>query len=343
MTGSAEKSICILGAGAWGGTLAWLLGQNKNVFLWSHNENKIKEIASTKTLHSPRELILSQKVSCVQDISDAILQADLVLMACNSQSMREMATKIKPVLKQTKKIMPVVSLAKGLEKGSLLRMSEVLKSVLHQEEEDSDDNLPVCALSGPNLAFEIASGKPAAAVLACSNLETARQVQKSLSCPTFRVYSSSDLVGVELGGTLKNIIAIAAGISDGLNLGINAKSALLTRGLAEMVRLSTNLGANPSTLWGLSGMGDLFATCQSSLSRNYSIGLELASGKSVQEALVAVKATAEGVETTYAVCELSRKMGIELPIAEQVQATMKGQVTAKETIMSLMARPLVVE
>lgn len=338
MSNLQDKAICVIGAGAWGGTLAWLLGQHKSrISLWSHDKIKGEQIVQSRKLKTPCELSLAANVHVYTELEPALLESEVILMACNSQSMREMMLKIVPVLKQKNLKTPVVSVAKGLERGSLLRMSEVLRQA------QGDFSQPVCALSGPNLAFEIASGKPAAAVLACDDLSVAQGLQKALSCPTFRVYSSDDLPGVELGGTLKNIIAIAAGISDGLNLGVNAKSALLTRGLAEMVRFSKAMGAKSPTLWGLSGMGDLFATCQSPLSRNYNIGLQLAAGKSVSEAVEIVKATAEGVETTYAVCELSKNMGIELPIAEQVQATMKGQVTARETIMSLMARPLSVE
>ncbi len=338
MSNLQDKAICVISAGAWGGTLAWLLGQHKSkIALWSHDKLKGEQIISSRKLKTPCELSLSDSVSVHTDLETALLSAEIIVMACNSQSMREMMQKIAPVLSKAGLKTPVVSVAKGLERGSLCRMSEVLRQA------SGDLNQPVCALSGPNLAFEIASSKPAAAVLACEDLAVAQGLQKALSCPTFRVYSSDDLIGVELGGTLKNIIAIAAGISDGLNLGVNAKSALLTRGLAEMVRLSKAMGAKSSTLWGLSGMGDLFATCQSPLSRNYNIGVQLAAGKSVSEALEIVKATAEGVETTYAVCELSKNMGIELPIAEQVQATMKGTVTARDTIMSLMARPLSVE
>jgi len=336
-----DQAICVIGAGAWGGTLAWLLGQHKSkISLWSHDLQKGQQIIQTRKLITPCELVLSDCVQVHTNLELALVDAEIIVMACNSQSMREMMQKIKAILDKNNLKTPVVSVAKGLERGSLLRMSEVLRQASSSH---GDTTHPICALSGPNLAFEIASGKPAAAVLACDDLEVARGLQKALSCPTFRVYSSDDLVGVELGGTIKNIIAIAAGISDGLNLGVNAKSALLTRGLAEMVRLSKAMGAKSPTLWGLSGMGDLFATCQSPLSRNYNIGLQLAAGKSVMQAVEIVKATAEGVETTYAVCELSKNMGIELPIAEQVQATMKGQVTARETIMSLMARPLSVE
>ncbi|MDX2107622.1 MAG: NAD(P)H-dependent glycerol-3-phosphate dehydrogenase [Candidatus Melainabacteria bacterium] len=338
MSNLQDKAICVIGAGAWGGTLAWLLGQHKTrISLWSHDKTKGEQIIQSRKLKTPCELSLAPNVQVHTDLETALLDSEIIVMACNSQSMREMMQKIAPVLSRNNLKTPVVSVAKGLERGSFCRMSEVLRQA------SGDLNQPVCALSGPNLAFEIASGKPAAAVLACDDLLVAQGLQKALSCPTFRVYSSDDLIGVELGGTLKNIIAIAAGISDGLNLGVNAKSALLTRGLAEMVRFSKAMGAKSPTLWGLSGMGDLFATCQSPLSRNYNIGLQLAAGKSVSEAVEIVKATAEGVETTYAVCELSKNMGIELPIAEQVQATMKGQVTARETIMSLMARPLSVE
>jgi glycerol-3-phosphate dehydrogenase (NAD(P)+) len=168
-------------------------------------------------------------------------------------------------------------------------------------------------------------------------------MQRRLSVPSFRVYANDDLVGVELGGSLKNIIAIAAGSSDGLELGANAKAALLTRGLAEMTRLAVALGARPLTLSGLAGMGDLFATCTSALSRNYRLGHAMARGKSRKEAAAALGATAEGVPTTEAVCELSKRLGIEMPIAEQVEATLKGKSTAQGAIMTLMTRPLAIE
>ena len=168
-------------------------------------------------------------------------------------------------------------------------------------------------------------------------------VQEELSVPTVRMYTNPDLVGVELGGTLKNIIAVAAGVSDGLELGANAKAALLTRGLAEMIRLSSALGAQKTTLAGLSGMGDLFATCTSPLSRNYKLGRSMAGGLSCEEAKKVVGGTAEGIPTAEAVCELSRKLGIDMPIAEQVESALKGKTTPKRAIMSLMMRPLASE
>ena len=229
----------------------------------------------------------------------------------------------------------LVSAAKGLELKSLKRMSEVLESYL--------PNAKVLSLSGPNLAYEIRSGLPSASTVAARDIEVAREVQMSLSTKTFRLYASDDLAGVELGGTLKNVIAIAAGASDGLKLGVNAKSALLTRGLKEMVRLSQALGAKESTLFGLSGMGDLIATCEGPLSRNYRIGKFLAENLTLEEAIEKVGSLAEGVETTHAVCELSKKVSIDLPIAFQVQATLKGITTPKKSIMTLMQRPLALE
>ncbi len=184
---------------------------------------------------------------------------------------------------------------------------------------------------------------PAASVVASSDLELARALQETLSVSKFRVYANDDLVGCELGGTFKNIIAIAAGSCDGLGLGINAKAALLTRGLAEMTRLAVRLGAKPTTLAGLAGMGDLFATCGSPLSRNYRVGYELVRGKPLDQILTQLGAVAEGVTTAAAVCELSKRLGLELPIAEQVESTLKGNNTPAGAIMALLSRPLASE
>jgi glycerol-3-phosphate dehydrogenase (NAD(P)+) len=230
-----------------------------------------------------------------------------------------------------KQTIAIVSAVKGLELTTSKRMSGVVAEYV--------GDLPICSLSGPNLAGEILAGLPAASVVACKDAAVAATVQRMLSVANFRVYSNEDLIGVELGGTLKNVIAIAAGASDGLKLGCNAKSALLTRGLAEMTRLAVRMGAKPITLAGLAGMGDLVATCAGPASRNYRLGMELAQGKPQAEILQNLGAIAEGVTTAEAVCELSKQLGLELPIAEQVNATLKGKSTPKGAIMTLMGRP----
>jgi len=193
------------------------------------------------------------------------------------------------------------------------------------------------------LADEVLGGLPTASVVASADINLARSLQSQLSAPKFRVYASDDPVGIELGGTLKNVIAIAAGACDGLSLGVNAKASLLTRGLAEITRLAVRLGAKPQTMAGLAGMGDLFATCSGPLSRNYRVGFELARGKALSLILEELGSVAEGVPTAEAVCELSKRLGLELPIAEQVESTLKGNSTPAGAIMALLSRPLASE
>jgi glycerol-3-phosphate dehydrogenase (NAD(P)+) len=336
----ADERIAILGAGTWGSTLAWLYGSSgRPVSLWSHDSAKAELISRQRRLDKPVAVPFPDSVYIFSELSHAIDKATLIVFCCTSQSMRQVAEHVSGTLtaavKNGKQRPVLVSAAKGLELSTLKRMSEIIS--------ESIPGLPVCALSGPNLAGEILQSQPAASVVACADFEVARYAQRRLSAKGFRVYSHDDLLGVELGGTLKNIIAIAAGCSDGLGLGANARAALMTRGLAEMTRLAVALGAKPLTLSGLSGMGDLFATCTSPLSRNYRLGKEMAQGSDRDQALAAVGATAEGVTTTYAVCELSKRLAIELPIAEQVEATLKGKTTPEGAIMTLMARPLASE
>jgi glycerol-3-phosphate dehydrogenase (NAD(P)+) len=238
-----------------------------------------------------------------------------------------------PAIKNSKPLL--VSAVKGIELDSLKRMSEIIEEEL--------PGLELCVLSGPNLAKEILQDLPTAAVIASKNASAASLVQKYLSVPKFRLYTNTDVIGVELGGTLKNVIAIAAGCADGLNLGANAKAALITRGLSEISRLAVFLGAKPTTLAGLAGMGDLLATCASPLSRNYHLGLEMAKGKSLQSILKETGAVIEGITTTTAICKISQNLNIELPIAKLVQAFLDGSLSPSEAIMALMNRPLISE
>lgn len=334
----AAQRVAILGGGAWGGTLAWLLTENgvKSVRLYRRPGAAFDKLLSSRELLDPLPVRLSESCSITSDLGEALDGVEIVILACTSSSMAEVVKQVSHAMSDSLLSRSTfVSVVKGLDPGSLKRMSEVAVEILGTDR--------VLALSGPNLAFEIRSGLPCAAVVAHRDLSLAQYVQHSLSTTGFRLYASEDIAGVELGGTLKNVIAIAAGASDGLKLGVNAKSALLTRGLAEMVRLSANLGARPNTLFGLSGMGDLIATCQGPLSRNYRIGMYLAENASLEEALAKVGSVAEGVQTTNSVCELSKKLDIDLPIALQVQATLKGTTTPKDSIMTLMSRPLAKE
>ena len=349
--------IAVLGAGAWGLTLAglWVRSSNrKEVTLYCRDRVKAERLNTTRVMDKPRGYAIQPEVVIESDLAACVSGASIIVFACTSQSMRVLAQEVGAVLATSMsgadknapaltsighglddKLPVLVSAVKGLELGSLMRMSEVLTEVL--------PGRPVSALTGPNLSEEILNGMPAASVIASADPELGRALQEVLSVSKFRVYANDDMIGCELGGTLKNIIAIAAGSCDGLGLGINAKAALLTRGLAEMSRLAVRLGAKPTTLSGLAGMGDLFATCASPLSRNYRVGFELVRGKSLDQILGGLGAVAEGVTTTAAVCELSKRVGLELPIAEQVESTLKGNSTPAGAIMALLSRPLASE
>lgn len=330
--------IVILGAGTWGSTLAWLHGAaGHQVTLWTRDENKAKKIKETGSAIAPVSISFDASIVISSDLNEALQGATLVLFCCTSQTMRQLATQVADALAVTEpaKRPILVSAVKGLELHTFKRMSEVLEEIL--------PGSAICALSGPNLADEILRKLPTASVVSSKDADVAARAQSQLSAKGFRVYTNTDIVGVELGGALKNVIAIAAGVTDGLQLGLNAKAALLTRGLAEMTRLAVKMGARPTTLAGLTGMGDLFATSSSESSRNHRLGVELAKGKTSDQALAELGAVAEGVTTTYAVCEFSQRLGLELPIAEQVESMLTGKTTTEGAIMTLMARPLASE
>ncbi len=338
-----KRSVTILGAGSWGLTLAHLwCHSGRPVKVYCRNQAGALKLTTTRLMEKPRAHHIPSEVVITSSLDEALCDTDLVVFACNSQSMRELATAVAASLlspeadSKTDKSLPVlVSATKGLELGTQMRMSEILTAVV--------PGCGVASLSGPNLADEVLGGLPTASVVASADINLARSLQSQLSAPKFRVYASDDPVGIELGGTLKNVIAIAAGACDGLSLGVNAKASLLTRGLAEITRLAVRLGAKPQTMAGLAGMGDLFATCSGPLSRNYRVGFELARGKALSLILEELGSVAEGVPTAEAVCELSKRLGLELPIAEQVESTLKGNSTPAGAIMALLSRPLASE
>jgi glycerol-3-phosphate dehydrogenase (NAD(P)+) len=338
-----KRSVTILGAGSWGLTLAHLwCHSGRPVKVYCRNQAGALKLTTTRLMEKPRAHHIPSEVVITSSLDEALSDTDLVVFACNSQSMRELATAVAASMlspadgSKTDKSLPVlVSATKGLELGTQMRMSEILTAVV--------PGCGVASLSGPNLADEVLGGLPTASVVASADINLARSLQSQLSAPKFRVYASDDPVGIELGGTLKNVIAIAAGACDGLSLGVNAKASLLTRGLAEITRLAVRLGAKPQTMAGLAGMGDLFATCSGPLSRNYRVGFELARGKALSLILEELGSVAEGVPTAEAVCELSKRLGLELPIAEQVESTLKGNSTPAGAIMALLSRPLASE
>lgn len=331
-------AVTVLGAGAWGLTLAQLwCHSGRAVKVYCRNSETALKLSTTRLMIKPRAHELSPNIEISSDLEQSLAGTGLLVFACNSQSMRSLASEVAKILPAQRggADLVVVSAAKGLELGTQKRMSEILSELLPA--------FPNASLSGPNLADEVISGLPTASVVASRDFDLAKALQSQLSAPKFRVYANDDQIGIELGGTLKNVIAIAAGACDGLSLGVNAKASLLTRGLAEITRLSARLGAKPQTMAGLAGMGDLFATCSGPLSRNYRVGYEFARGKAVKTILEELGSVAEGVPTAEAVCELSKRLGLELPIAEQVESTLKGNSTPAGAIMALLSRPLASE
>ncbi len=352
MTGQSagvQSKIAILGAGSWGATLARVFAlAGKEVALWTRDPDKAEKLLSSRHVDKPLSIDLPAAIQISSDLEHCLAGSQIIVLACTSQSMRSVAQLVKAKLKSTSPVgassrsqgpvpdNPVlVSAAKGLELESFMRMSQILEEIF--------PSLPICSISGPNLASEILKGLPTASVIACKDADVAKYVQSELSTPTLRMYSNTDITGVELGGSFKNVIAIAAGGVDGLSLGANAKAALMTRGLAEMSRLAVTMGARASTMAGLAGLGDLMATCSSELSRNYRVGFMIARGSSPEHALASLGAVAEGVNTARAVCQLATTMSIELPIAMQVESALKGDISPQKAIMNLMTRPLVSE
>jgi len=324
--------LTILGPGCWGLTLAWLLSNNFNdVTIWGREQDLYEDLVINKHCSKPLEVQLDKKVEITSDLKSAITDADIILSVVATSGMRSVCEQLK--LAGIKSEQPLVNASKGLELNSLMRMSEVIKDVLPDQ--------TVVILSGPTLAKEVLQGKPTAACVACEDMDIAEKVQKLLNVPNkFRLYANNDVIGVELGGSLKNVIAIASGFAHEMDLGDNCMGSLLTRGMAEVVRLSIQLGANPSTLYGLSGMGDLIATCSSPMSRNYTVGAMLGKGKKIDDILSELGSVAEGVKTSKAVCDLAQKLGIEVPVSSAIYEAVYTDITPQEVLSKLMNRKL---
>lgn len=324
--------LTVLGAGCWGLTLAWLLHDNfDEIVVWGREQDIPEELRVYKKLSKPLEVQLQDKIEINSNLSESIKNADIILLVVATSGIRPVCEALKAAGIKDEQIL--VNASKGIELPSLMRMSEVIKDVLPNQ------NLAI--LSGPTLAKEVLLGMPTAASVACENLEIAEKVQKACSVPSkFRLYTNKDVVGVELGGSLKNVIAIASGFAHTMGLGDNCAGALLTRGMAEIVRVSMKLGANPSTLYGLSGMGDLIATCSSPMSRNYTVGSMIAKGKKIDDILTELGSVAEGVKTSKAVCELAKKLNIDVPVSSAIYEAVYTDITPKELLDKLMNRKL---
>ena len=324
--------LTVLGAGCWGITLAWLLTDNfENVTVWGREQDLSQDLLENKHCSKPLEVQLADKIEITSNMSKAIEGADIILSVIATSGTRDVCEHLKSAGIKNDQIL--VNASKGIELPSLMRMSEVIKDVL--------PNQRLAILSGPTLAKEVLQGKPTAACIACEDLETAKFVQQALNVPSkFRLYTNTDVIGVELGGSLKNVIAIASGFAHTMGLGDNCSGSLLTRGMAEIVRVSIQLGANPSTLYGLSGMGDLIATCSSPMSRNYTVGSMLAKGKKINDILAELGSVAEGVKTSKAICELAQKLGIEVPVSNAIYEAVYTDITPQELLSKLMNRKL---
>ncbi len=324
--------LAVLGLGCWGLVLTKLLSDNfDKVTGWSRKEDLSDELINFKRTTKPFCVQLDDKVEITSDLSYAIEDADIILLVVATSAIRAVCKQLKEA--NIKDAQILVNASKGLEQGSLKRMSEVIKDEL--------PNQTIAVLSGPTLAREVLDGQPTAACVASESLEVSKKVQQALSVKNkFRLYTNDDMIGVELGGSLKNVIAIAAGFLDEMKYGDNSKGALLARGMAEIVRVSVHLGANPSTLWGLSGMGDLIATCNSHLSRNNTVGRMLAKGKKIDDILNELGSVAEGVKTSKAICELADKINIETPISKAIYKAVYSKENSKEVFLELMNRTL---
>lgn len=324
--------LTVLGPGCWGLTLAWLLNDNfEDITIWGRESDLNEDLIVNKHCSKPLEVQLDKKVEFTSDLKKAISGADIILSVVATSGVRPVCEQLK--IAGINPNTPLVNASKGLELNSLMRMSEVIKDVL--------PNQKVVILSGPTLAREVLEGKPTAASVACEDLEVAEFVQRACNVPNkFRLYTNSDVIGVELGGSLKNVIAIASGFAHTMNLGDNCMGSLLTRGMAEIVRISIKLGASPSTLYGLSGMGDLIATCSSPYSRNYTVGSMLGQGKKINDILQELGSVAEGVKTSKAVCDLAEKLGEEVPVSSAIYEAVYTDITPEEVLSKLMNRKL---
>ena len=321
--------VAVLGAGSWGTTVAHLCAHNVETTLWSRDPRLADAINDRHV--NPRYLDgfdLHPDLGASADLVEVVSGTDLLVMGVPSSAFRAVAAAARPHLRPW---VPVVSLTKGFEIGTAKRMTELVDEEL--------PGRPVGVLTGPNLAKEILAGDAAAAVVAFTNLRIAERMQEIFTHQQFRVYSSTDVIGCELGGALKNVIALAAGMADGLGTGVNTRAAVMTRGLAEVTRLGVALGGDPATFAGLAGIGDLLATCMSPQSRNRYVGEQLGRGRTLDEIQAEMTQVAEGVKSAPIVVELAERHGVYVPIAEQMRACVQEGRPALEAYASLVGNP----
>ena len=323
--------ITFLGAGAWGTALALSLARrgSHQLCLWSHSATLAEQLADAgENIRYLPGFTLPADIDVTADLPRAIFEADILVCVTPSQHLRSVITHIAPLLARNQ---IVLSASKGIEETTFLRMSQVVSAVTAN---------PFAVLSGPSFAQEVAAGMPTAVVAASADPLTAQTIQRDFTSSSLRVYTNDDVPGVELGGALKNVIALAAGVANGLNLGYNSAAALITRGIAEMTRLAVACGGRRQTLAGLSGVGDLILTCTGSLSRNRAVGIELGRGRRLPDIIASLNGkVAEGVLSTAAALGLAARYAIEMPITEQMDAILHHNKSPKEAIRELMSRP----
>ncbi len=325
------KNISVIGDGGWGTTLAiHLAKKGLSVTLWSAFAPYAQQMQRTR--QNPKFLAgipIHRSITITQTLQEAISDCDLIVFATPSQYARRVLLEIKKCDYAQK---PFLSVVKGIDSKKLTRMSQLIHEILGA--------VPLAVLSGPTIAIEVAKGSPSTAVIASRNADLAKKLQRTFHSPTFRIYTNSDMIGVELGGSIKNIIAIACGVCDGLGFGANTKAAILSRGLAEMARLGEVLGAAKHTFFGLSGLGDLATTCFSPNSRNRQVGEKLGQGKKIKNILADMKNVAEGVPTAKAVYQLSRRYRVAMPITEEVFRVLYKGKDPRSAVTALMCRKL---
>lgn len=322
------KKISILGAGSWGTALAAHLVKNEHdVVLWSHRKSQVEEMETTHENSKLKGAILPEKLKYTFDLEKACTDKDLIVFAVPSKATRETAEKIKSYISEGQKI---VLVSKGIEEGTLFTQEDIIKDVLPMSD--------VAVLSGPSHAEEVIAEMPTVVVSGARNKDTAIFVQSVFMNSAFRVYISSDVLGIELGGSLKNVIALAAGMSDGLGFGDNAKAALITRGVHEMISLAVKMGGREDTLNGLTGIGDLIVTCESRHSRNRKCGMLIGQGMSMDSAVKEVQMVVEGIYSAKAALGLGQKYSVDLPIVEAVNHVLFDNYPVKEAVFDLMTR-----
>lgn len=325
---SGMTKVAVIGAGSWGTAVASIAVRNAPTWLWARRDDLAAAI--DRDHRNPSylpDLELPRDLRATSSLEEAVSDAEVVVMAVPSHGFRDVLAEAAPFVGNG---VPVISLTKGVEQGSLKRMTEVICELL-----------PACAagvLTGPNLAKEVLAGYPAASVVAVVENDVCTDLQRLFSTDTFRVYTNPDVVGCEVAGALKNVMAIASGMADGMGFGDNTRAALITRGLAELTRLGVALGGHPLTFSGLAGMGDLVATCISRQSRNRHVGEQLGRGRTIEEITTEMQMVAEGVKTSKAVVDLAARAGVEMPIAEQVVAVLYEGKKAADVIPDLMGR-----